>query len=314
MAMAIFLTLPSCQQEDDSLKTSVNQYELTEVKTDNYVPTSIFIQDNVARIGFIESAQFYYLNLNWLDNQKFLPILKEAKEKHIPLRVTSYINTADIAEVSMSSGKEMEEYKKSLIPAVELRSNCRSYISGTDELYRLFDKLSASSDINFNFILYGCEAKAHRMAQLLNEEGYACKKIFIFCHGKRNYTLRATKKNNRKCCAEWQYHVAVLVTVRDVVYDPCQEIYLDGDYVIDPSVSYLPLPIMAWKNYCTNKSCNLGSEGTTITHERIVTSDVYVAGKTLEEPNEYDDKNSTRMWYTLDYISKQNSRCSVTLD
>lgn len=296
MAFTMSMGLFSCQNENlinpvenqDQVSTneSINPFE-------NMTPVAISINEGVARIGFVESAIFYYLTLSRPGAVEYLRLLEEAEEKNIPVKVGVYDDTDEISCIEPASDEAIEAFRKSQEPLVELRGrigsgdrtpedpNALSYTMSYSKMLEIFNRIKFNSNIPFEYIGNGCMARAHEMARIINESGYKCEKLFIFSEV-RDGKLQAYNGSG-KCCATWRWHVAVIV-----VYENYRS---HVKAIFDPGIFNEPVSIETWKNACTNQQAQ-GSNCTEIKSqiqvEKYKPSEVYTTSMVGEAPDTYD--------------------------
>ena len=112
---------------------------------------------------------------------------------------------------------------------------------------QLFNELSTAKftssagnefEIPFSYPIDGCYARAHRMAELLTEKGYANEKSFAVAQSRR-LRVPSNKAGDVPIGAapvvQWGYHVAPVITLDT-----------DEKYVIDPSMFSTPVPLATW--------------------------------------------------------------------
>jgi hypothetical protein len=131
----------------------------------------------------------------------------------------------------------------SIIPSLSAMNTAFNYIKNLG--CPLPAPVASNVCIPFRYATDGCYARAHYIRKILDEQyGYDCSKIFSF--GNLKATSLATG-----CCAEWGYHVAVLVSVDNGV--SCV------DRVFDPSLFNQAVTITEWLNKQKGCTPNTGS-------------------------------------------------------
>lgn len=104
-----------------------------------------------------------------------------------------------------------------------------------DELFR---KIALSKEISFKVNFSFCNARAHKMAQILENEGVISAKVFI------SGNLRALTKYDADGFVEWGWHTATAIDVRlnnkDIVM------------VIDPALFSRPVTVEEWSKAMTS--------------------------------------------------------------
>ncbi|MDB5722142.1 MAG: hypothetical protein JWP15_2760 [Alphaproteobacteria bacterium] len=96
-------------------------------------------------------------------------------------------------------------------------------------------------DVPFSYPMDGCYARAHRMAELLSDKGYASEKSFAVAGKGVNHPLRVKSSKSADVPqgnapeVTWGYHVAPVITYAD-----------NSKNVIDPSIFDKPVPLATW--------------------------------------------------------------------
>lgn len=238
-------TLFSCNNEDLNQKDPDSQLNIdkSELSELGVVTTCTVENDETeAQVGFLESARPFYLNANTKRKKEYLELLKAAATDHSPLKVYLISETNSIAHIEKVSEAELEYYEASKIAPLETKSTLKSVIPSVT-IFRQILKEIQNSEINFNFAVDGCYARAHAMRRIIQNNGYDCQKHFVYGN------LHAETLSG--CCASWRYHVAPLVklqinanTVKEFIIDP-------GLFKIGAGTP------QAWRNKCTNTNCNI---------------------------------------------------------
>lgn len=99
---------------------------------------------------------------------------------------------------------------------------------------QIFDQMACESGIPFDFVMNGCESRAHKMARILEEQGIHVGKTFIT----GDLKVSSAKHPNEPLL--FKYHVAPIIWVKEK----------DGShhqYVIDPSLFNGPVRVEAWR-------------------------------------------------------------------
>jgi hypothetical protein len=120
----------------------------------------------------------------------------------------------------------------------------------------IFNQLQRNSGIPFQFQDRGCEARAHKMVQLLEEKGILAGKVVL--QGKEENALQMTTQYHPKGKVEWSFHMAPIIKVRtgkkkkikiSTGWFSSEVIEVDEviDMVIDPSTSNGPITLKEWK-------------------------------------------------------------------
>lgn len=228
-------SLVSCKNGNTPVEQEIATID--KVQIGNFTPIMIEERDGFARIVFMESARPYRIDMQ--QNGEYLELIRSALKDAIPVKVSVFGSTTEIAEVTAASKETLRLYQKAKIPPVRISENL-PVIPGEAALNALF-AAAKSPSIPFAYVVDGCYARAHKMRQIIRNNGYDCVKLFAYGD------LWAS---NGSCCVEWGYHVAPLVRFRNS----------NGtieERVIDPSLfPNGPVTRTAWLNACQNKSCS----------------------------------------------------------
>jgi len=144
---------------------------------------------------------------------KLLPDLDAIKQKPNFIECD---RSVQIAKVTDQKGKDLEVSLISL-----------------DYAQEIFRYLRDQKDIPFRFPEDGCDARAHKMAQLMDEMGITSGKAFI------EGELRVETRNSPKGYVEWAFHVAPFVMVKNKYGKPIP-------YILDPSTFDRAVPVEEW--------------------------------------------------------------------
>jgi len=124
-----------------------------------------------------------------------------------------------------------------------------------EELTYIFTILKNDKENFFNNIRGGCEARAHRMVQVL--DGLGVQSIKVFIQGRADNTLRVKTDKEPAGFVEWPFHVAPLVklkTGKKIIkrvktgFFSSKEVEVDEivDMVLDPGIFDKPVPLSQW--------------------------------------------------------------------
>jgi hypothetical protein len=121
------------------------------------------------------------------------------------------------------------------------------------ELSEVTRALRADPGIAWDFIIDGCQARAHLMSQALTARGINNAKLFV--NGGRSNPLRGELEfENELMRAHWSFHAAPWVFAKDT----------DGrvkPFIVDPAVSPVPLAPDAWLRKFAKKPVTLDLTG-----------------------------------------------------
>jgi hypothetical protein len=115
-----------------------------------------------------------------------------------------------------------------------------------DDAIKIFDYLRNQSHIPFHFPEFGCFARAHEMAMLLEMMGIYSRKVFV------EGDLRVKTEWSPKGEVKWRYHVAPILSVRTKSGQL-------KDMVIDPSLFDKPESIQVWTARQSQSECAIGN-------------------------------------------------------
>lgn len=256
----VLITILSCNKSEDLSNNTIEPPAKTgeNIEAGNLTPDRIEVTGNTATVTFMQSARLFTLNTDFTKGKEYLAILQEAIEKDIPVKVTVFANNTDIASVSPALEGVVERYRELRSASSDMHTrSSNTVIPNERELNRLFNAVKLPS-IPFAYAVDGCYARAHKMRQVLVENGYDCKKLFAY---------GSLAASNGTCCVGWGYHVAPRVDFRNSrgqiearVFDP--SLFPNG-----------PVTQQAWLNACRNKSCN---SSTYISSAKLTQGNVYV--------------------------------------
>ncbi|MCW3161074.1 protein-glutamine glutaminase [Chryseobacterium oryctis] len=258
MVFVTMLSFNSCS--DSNANQDLNENESTLIKDaalkdyGNTIPVDIREENGTMKVSFIISAQFYEIKPG-KENDEYISIIKEAIQNESPIRVYLKPNSNKIAKVERGN-EESKQYFKSILTKEEKTDKLNkltSVLPNVTTLNNMFTLIknqacgtstASSPCITFRYPVDGCYARAHKMRQILVNNGYDCEKQFVYGN------LKAT---NGSCCVSWGYHVAILVSYKNAsgvvekrIFDP--SLFPSG-----------PVTDTAWRNACTNTSCGSAS-------------------------------------------------------
>ncbi len=198
-------------------------------------------------------------------------ILKNAKEKKLPVHVQLVDNTENIIDkITPATEEEVSAFNAELAkrePAAAVSANdpkqpvnsLVNVVPNTTVLNNIFSTVRSQCCrlpgvliygpyIPFQFVADGCYARAHKSRQLIEDYyGYTSYKVFNYaCDHTNTLSVSATLWGNN-CCVKWWYHVASYVRV--------QVGFSIVNYVIDPSMFTGPVTVATWVAAQKNTSC-----------------------------------------------------------
>jgi Glutaminase len=256
----------SCQNESAEVAQPVSS---ASKETKLLVPFSLQREGNTALVGFVESARLYTLNLSIDGNKQNETLIREAINKNVPVTVNVNGGSNEISKVVVATQDQINKFRKVVAESksyVSFDKAANAVIPNLTTLNTLFTKIKNESCgatgapavcLTFRYPVDGCFARAHRMRQILLNNGYACQKQFVYGN------LAATTGT---CCVRWGYHVAPLVKFKNASG-------VVEERIIDPSLfPNGPVTAAAWRNACVVKSCNSAAS---VSSFITVSSDVY---------------------------------------
>lgn len=246
---SILFLMNSCSSEENFVKSDPNNI----VEFAKFTPFNITVNKEKAIVSFVQSQIPFEIDLLNNLHQKDVNLIQEVIGKDIPVRVFVFKGTNRIAKILSVTDVDIAEYRKSLITidnAILNRPDPLLISIFPDELtlMNMFNLIVSNSCANnnqdgcltFQLASDGCNARAHKMKQILNQNSYNCQKQFIF-----GSDLLASTSS---CCIQWVYHTAPLVLVKN----NNNEI---EERVIDPSLFDVPVTPAVWREACQNLAC-----------------------------------------------------------
>ncbi|GIZ14586.1 protein-glutamine glutaminase [Capnocytophaga catalasegens] len=271
-------------------------------RTEMKIPVGLIEEGTNMKVSFMLSHQFYTIEMN-KETQSFITLIKEAIEKEKLLIFYLKAKSNEIIAVQQATEQDTKRFD-ALFKTKPLETKpLEKVIPDLKTLTDLFSKIKTEACsfekrfpcITFNYPVDGCYARAHKMRQILANNGYDCEKQFLY--GVLNARYDGTEPDKGGCCVSWSYHVSILVSYKD-------ESGQVQKRIIDPSVfGQSPLLEEDWRKMCLNDSCgksNLSSYTNT-------TSDVYYRSPkgTFLYDNDYKNTNCVLEIYS------QTSGCSL---
>lgn len=240
--IAFVFAINSCdkQSEPNSIEIDLSNTDFRGNLTPDIISES---QGGIVRIGFMQSAMQFTLDVNTEEGKQSLKAIEHAKKSMEPVAVYVFPKTAEIAGIKPASSEAVKSFRKSLQGIVKTKESL-PIIPSMAALNTLFAELKALP-IPWDYKADGCYARAHKMRQHILTKGWDCGKLFL--HG----SLAA---NASTCCVTWNYHVAPLVRVQNG-----SSVQL---MVLDPSLFNGPVSQATWEAACKGGSCGSGTYGT----------------------------------------------------
>ncbi|MDV7699518.1 protein-glutamine glutaminase [Chryseobacterium soli] len=255
MAFVTILSSTACSDssanQDPNLTSKEANIALKDIgKT---VPVGIDDENGKLKVSFIVTAQFYTIE-STKENQKYIDIIRQAVKDESPVHVYIIPNTTTIAKVEKGTEEDVAYFKSALTKEVRTEtSKLTSVIPNLATLNSLFAQIKSQSCgtttasspcITFRYPVDGCYARAHKMRQILINNGYDSEKQFVYGN---------LKASTGTCCVAWSYHVALLVSFKNSAG-------VTEKRIIDPSLfASGPVTDTAWRNACINTSCGSAS-------------------------------------------------------
>lgn len=254
-SMMVFVTMLSfnaCSDSNVSLNSNEKENSLKETSLRDYgktVPVGILEENGKMKVSFIVSAQFYEIKPG-KENDEYINIIKQAIQNESPIHVYLKPNSNEIAKVEKGNEEDIRYFKSILTKEEKPEANkVSSVLPNVATLNNMFNLIknqacgtstASSPCITFRYPVDGCYARAHKMRQILINNGYDCEKQFVYGN------LRATTGT---CCVSWVYHVAILVSYKNAsgvvekrIFDP--SLFPSG-----------PVTDTVWRNACINTTC-----------------------------------------------------------
>ncbi|WP_298221670.1 protein-glutamine glutaminase family protein [Flavobacterium sp.] len=240
--------LNSCSSETAYVREDVKEVE----EIAKFAPFNITIDHAKARVSFVQTPIPFEMDLSTDKHTSDIRLIEEVIGKDIPLKVFVYKGTNQIAKVLLGTEQDILDYRKDLVSIdsdIMNRPDPSLISIFPDEatLMSVFNMIVNNSCSNnnqagcltFQFATDGCNARAHKMKQILNSNGYNCQKHYIFGD------LLASANS---CCTQWIYHTAPLVLVRN-------SNNVVEERIIDPSLFSAPVTPEVWRAGCQNSVC-----------------------------------------------------------
>lgn len=265
----------------------------------NVIPFAIDVKNNLARVSTSADPRHLYLELSGENSVLYLELLNNSLNNKTPINLYMFRNTSEIISVSNTTQNEINVFRAEVLNRSISMSSSNATLDSIipiDVIGELLDDFYMYNiySIPFDFVEFGCEARAHKMAQVIKNRGYACQKYWI----RGNL---AAWHHDTQCCPRWAFHIAPLVKVRmsdnSIVYR-----------IIDPSVSLRNdgfSTIEEWEQACLNANCVRNPH---IVDRKILPGEVYKIGNdyhSYEYDNDYSSTNYTlslgRYWQPNDY-------------
>lgn len=257
LSMMVFVTILSfnaCSDSNANQDQNLTAKESSEVALKDFgktVPVGIEEEDGKLKVSFIVTAQFYEIK-STKENEKYIAMIRQAVKDESPIHVFIRPNSNEIAKVEKGTEEDIRYFKSVLTKEVKEgseSSRLTSVIPNLATLNSLFAQIksqacgtstASSPCITFRYPVDGCYARAHKMRQILINNGYDCEKQFVYGN---------LKASTGTCCVSWSYHVAILVSFKNASG-------VVEKRIIDPSLfSSGPVTDTAWRSACTNSTC-----------------------------------------------------------
>lgn len=118
-----------------------------------------------------------------------------------------------------------------------------SALNGTvptqSQLQQEFNKLAGDPEIPFGYIVDGCYARAHLMADTMHKDNINVAKMFVMVDDPNDSSNRLTA-HNKYMDASWWYHVADLTVAEN------EQTHKREAFIMDPSMADHPLAAQEW--------------------------------------------------------------------
>jgi hypothetical protein len=249
----------ACNKENKS-ETPVETIIRTDSTRDfgSLTPTTVNVSNNRANIYFVQTPLVFTLNLREKGSKQYLDLINTAIKKDIPVAVSIYKHGGigsmlEIAGIKDASPLALEKFAVDYTPKKPLLISKEEDIVPipSEALMNLMFTACQSDPVQtFAYKADGCYARAHEMRKVLEDNGYACGKLFIYASS----TPLAVSVSS-SCCQTWSFHVAPLVRFYDASGVAQVRIF-------DPSLFSTPVTKDQWFAACKS-SCfpgaNIGS-------------------------------------------------------
>lgn len=252
MVFVAALSFNACSDSNANHELNSNSKETKDVAMKDFgktVPVGIEEENGKLKVSFILTAQFYEITPSE-ENEKYISMIRQAVQDEAPIHVFIKPNSHEIAKVEKATEEDIRYFKSILTKEVKGTTNkLASVIPDVATLNSLFAQIKSQSCgtstasspcITFRYPVDGCYARAHKMRQILINNGYDCEKQFVYGN---------LKASTGTCCVSWSYHVAILVSFKNASG-------VVEKRIIDPSLfSTGPVTDSAWRSACTNSTC-----------------------------------------------------------
>ncbi|ROI04616.1 hypothetical protein EGI16_08070 [Chryseobacterium sp. G0240] len=258
MVFATMLSFNACSDAGANQDQVLNTKESNEAAMKDFgrtVPVGIDEENGSFKVSFIISAQPYEIKAS-KENEKYISMIRQAVKDESPIHVFLKPNSNEIAKVEKGTDEDIRYFRSALTKEVRSDNETKrltSVIPDLATLNSLFAQIKSQSCgtstasspcITFRYPVDGCYARAHKMRQILINNGYDCEKQFVYG------SLRASTGT---CCVSWVYHVAILVSFKNASG-------VVEKRIIDPSLfTSGPVTDTAWRSACTNSTCGTTS-------------------------------------------------------
>jgi len=258
-ALPLFLFF-ACNKGNHPDPSKENQQ--TKVALGEFAPQMVEApKDGIVKVGFMQSARVFTLDMNSKNSTEYLKSLQSALENEVPVLIHVYEGTTEIAEVAAASKTGTEQYKKSISSSgAPVTKETLPIIPSQAALNSLFAAVNTSS-IPFSYAVDGCYARAHKMRQIIIANGYECAKQFV-------YGSNLAARTPSGCCVQWSYHVAPLVRFKNAA----GAVELS---ILDPSLFSGPVPLNTWLNKVKDATCVSSAN---VTSTALAYGNVYIRG------------------------------------
>ncbi|MBB6369431.1 protein-glutamine glutaminase [Chryseobacterium shigense] len=254
MVFVAAMSFNSCTDSGAEQQMSQNEtIDKTFTDLGKTIPVGIEDENGTLKVSFIVTAQFYTITPTE-ENEKYISLIREAVKNETPIQVFIKPNTHEITKVEKGNEEDIRFFKSAYTKQAKSETNkLTSVLPNVATLNSMFNLIknqacgtstASSPCITFRYPVDGCYARAHKMRQILINNGYDCEKQFVYGN---------LKASTGTCCVSWSYHVAILVSYKNASG-------VTEKRIIDPSLfSSGPVTDTAWRNACINTSCGSAS-------------------------------------------------------
>ena len=249
MAFVSVLSFNACADSNANQDLTAKESNAALKDFGKTIPVGIEEENGTLKVSFIVTAQFYTIQQT-RENEEYIAMIRQAVKEETPVHVFLKANTTEIAKIEKATDEDLRYFKSVLSKEVKEESNkVVSVLPNVATLNSMFTLIknqscgtstASSPCITFRYPVDGCYARAHKMRQILINNGYDAEKQFVYGN---------LKASTGTCCVSWSYHVALLVSYKNASGVTEKRIF-------DPSLfPGGPVTDAVWRAACANSSC-----------------------------------------------------------